>query len=793
LVSAAPPPVTGLGCLLLLIAIMMGSGPAFARGESIPKGAQPVRTTAPTLTGMPTVGQTLSCSTGAWAGEPSSFGFLWLRDGNPVAGQTGSTYVVQQVDVGHSISCRVTASVDAGAYTIIGLPSGPYKVSFRAGSSGAGVEVGNYLTTYFHQEFAHSEANSVSVTAGAVTPGIGVAMPAGGEITGTVTDAVTHAGVAGINVCAETEGPPNGCTTTDAAGDYTLSGLATGSYSVWFSHNSPRRGGWSWAEFYNGRAKRGEADEVAVTAGNVTTGIDAEMHTGEITGTVRSAADTSPLAGVEVCAISAGEPLTACAPTNAAGEYTIGSLGGGAYLVQFGTSGASGGNYITEFYERTSSPSTAAHVMVVPGNTTAGIDAELETGGEITGRVTSESTHTPIEGVTACIVYTSASFESGPCEKTNGAGEYVLAGLAAGLYQVEFYTEWDGSSAPYLGEYFDGASSRAEATSVAVSAGTVTNGVDAELEIGGQITGTVTSAATGAGVGGIDVCALASAGMASRCGPTDAAGHYSLSGLASGSVEVRFIRGQGEPGNYLSQLYAGQVTNSAATHVPVTAGAVTSGIDAHLLAGGIITGRVTSAAGAGIAGVMVCAEYAGAFGEAFRNQTWGGDTECGVSSASGGSATATSNALAVQPGSSSSHFKLLKARFDPRTGMLDFYFNVVTAGRFRWRLSFPNADIGFAQTAARSATHGRRPCRHGYVMHRGRCLPALVAFSSGTREVHSGTVELQVRPDALARRALRGRRVLHVRGPFTFQSSLGGPPFAHAVALAVHENKTRTR
>jgi len=66
-------------------------------------------------------------------------------------------------------------------------------------------------------------------------------------------------------------------------------------------------------------------------------------------------------------------------------------------------------------------------------------------------------------------------------------------------------------------------------------------------------------------------------------------------------------------------------------------------------------------------------------------------------------------------------------------------------------------------------------------------VAALVALSDGTHKVHSGDVEVKIRPDASCLRALRAHRVLHVRGKLTFQSSLGGPSVAHKIALEVRE------
>lgn len=74
----------------------------------------PASTAAPTLTGTPVVGQALSCSQGSWSHEPTYLAYQWLRNGTPIAGQTGSTYTVQAADPGKSITCVVWAGNGAG-------------------------------------------------------------------------------------------------------------------------------------------------------------------------------------------------------------------------------------------------------------------------------------------------------------------------------------------------------------------------------------------------------------------------------------------------------------------------------------------------------------------------------------------------------------------------------------------------------------------------------------------------------------------------------------------------------
>jgi hypothetical protein len=79
----------------------------------VPK--KPTNTSAPGLSGTPTVGQTLTCSKGTWTGIATlTYAYKWLRDGGAIAGPTGGTYAVQAADQAHGLSCEVTATNPKG-------------------------------------------------------------------------------------------------------------------------------------------------------------------------------------------------------------------------------------------------------------------------------------------------------------------------------------------------------------------------------------------------------------------------------------------------------------------------------------------------------------------------------------------------------------------------------------------------------------------------------------------------------------------------------------------------------
>jgi hypothetical protein len=80
-------------------------------------GRAPENTEAPQVSGVPAVGEALTCLRGAWTGAPPPvFSYQWLRDGTEIASATAGTYAIAGEDRGHSISCRVTARNSAGAF-----------------------------------------------------------------------------------------------------------------------------------------------------------------------------------------------------------------------------------------------------------------------------------------------------------------------------------------------------------------------------------------------------------------------------------------------------------------------------------------------------------------------------------------------------------------------------------------------------------------------------------------------------------------------------------------------------
>lgn len=762
-----------LGRWLLVVLTLLLAGSSSASAAPAPT---PVNTSAPTLTGSPTPGQVLGCSPGSWSGNPSSFSYAWLRDGSPIAGQTGSTYLVQTADQGHSISCSVTATNSGGEYTIAGLPSGSYQVSF--GHPLGVIVEGNYLSQYFNGQSSAESANLVSVTAPSMVSGIDAQLQPGGQITGKVISAVTHAPAANIEVCARNSTLVFGsCAVTDSAGDYTIVGLPSGSYEV----EAPAVGGVIVKEDCSSKAACPEqnylgtgAEAVPVTAPNTTSSIDLELQPGgQITGKVTDAKTHLPVASVLVCTYQGEitEFQRGCATTGADGNYTISGLTSLEHnTLTFDARNCVEGegcarlNYL---------PQTIKAVSVTAPNTTT-VDTELRPGGEITGTVTSTATHAPVAGAEVCAVEAEHEIEHS-CARTNAAGQYTVAGLPSGSYEVSF------RSSEYQEE---------QTFSVSVTAPSTTTGVNAELQPKprGKITGTVTDAVTHTPIANIQACIYQEGVQWGLwgCPTTNSAGEYSLK-VPSGTYKVVFTTTTGlcallgavgctEP-DYLSQTIGA---------VSVTAPNTTTGVNAQLQPGGEITGRITSAAAhTGLEDVAACAY-----------STTESFAACGTTNGAGGSASASSPAVTVtgstsgskSTGGATARSTTIQAALNAalQSGKLPTIASLLGGGHYSLSFTAPQAGTLTVEWVINKAmASSRGGSRH----HRSRRV-VIATGSQHFSSLGSGTVRLRL--TVAGRKLLKNRKTLLVTETLTFTPTTGSPQTARCV-IRLRSGRTRPR
>jgi hypothetical protein len=302
--------------------------------------------------------------------------------------------------------------------------------------------------------------------------------------------------------------------------------------------------------------------------------------TGSITGTVSGADTHAGLQGVEVCASrfveteeGEGEWAESCDETDAAGDYEIEALEADDYEVEFRPGGLPYfGQYRDELVSVGTGPST-------------GIDAELEPAAAIAGTVSAAGQ--PVEEDEVC-AWRLPEAKRGRCAETDEDGHYAIKFDTPGDFRVEFQ-----ATGNYATQYFDHKRHAPEADAVTATLGVVRPGVDAALEAGGAIQGTV-RASSGELLPEVLVCAVEASSLEPEaCDETGVFGQYSVDPLATGTYKVGFsvelgkeFFGEelflGENDGFQTRFYNEQTTLAAASPIGLVAPGSVSGIDAHL-------------------------------------------------------------------------------------------------------------------------------------------------------------------------------------------------------------------
>lgn len=448
-----------------------------------------------------------------------------------------------------------------------GVPAGSYRLKF-SGPSG-------YLDEYYNDQPTLETATVVSVGATEFRSGLNAVLARGGSISGKVTNAAGGAPVAGASVRAS--GPGSGFDFTDAAGNYTISGLPSGSYTVTAGPSS---------DTVNLVAASAEA---AVTAPGATAGVNLTLAPGgTLTGRVVGPGAT-PLQGITVYLSNDDGSYQEYVSTKADGIYSATGLPSGAYTVLFRPS-----KYIPEAYNNQPDFGLADPIIVTAPSTVSGIDAELAVGGAISGKVTEAGSGTPIKDVFVEVL----DGDGGRVETafTRADGTYTVdPTLPSGSYKVRFNADERFASCAFVTEYYSGKPDMAQGDLVSVTAPNVTANIDAAMTRGSIIFGRMTDAATGQPITRGSVRIYDASGEGVMFGRlTFLGGYRTQTALPSGTYSVQF---RDNDGGYIDEFYDNKLSRGTATPVVVTAPNDVLGIDAALEKGGLISGRVTSGGG----------------------------------------------------------------------------------------------------------------------------------------------------------------------------------------------------
>lgn len=419
---------------------------------------------------------------------------------------------------------------------------------------------------------------------------------------GAIAGKVTGGGKPLKGICVIAYGASFGQVRTSKTGQYLITKLNPGRYTVFFQANFCSKNSGNWLpQIYkgiNGPGFRSRPTRVQVTAGKTTGGIDAALQLGgQISGTVRSQRGKTLS---RVCVFAQGKDgrffVAGEAASGKNGGYSMHSLFPGKYQVAFVPRFCGNtGNVVPQWWRNSATRKHAATIVIKRGLIVRHVDAALHPGAILSGVVRAGGPHGALlKGI--CVFVEPTSRQDFPVfafARTDKHGSYRVIALTTGKYRV-FFDRGCGNNGNVL----------PVRRSVSLVAGHTTSGFDAFLPPGAIITGTVTNT-HGTPVPGICVSASGASFGGSR---TNAEGKYSIIALQTGGYTVSFSGGCGNPGSYAPQFYRGQANLGGANRVSVTAGHTTPGIDATMQPGGTITGVVTDTSGHRLNRVCVLVE-----------------------------------------------------------------------------------------------------------------------------------------------------------------------------------------
>lgn len=514
----------------------------------------------------------------------------------------------------YSYVIRTTVSAVDGAYRFGLLGVGFYRLRFSDPTRQLG-------TLYYPTALSLAEAQDIPV-AGVDVTNVDVTLPLAGAIRGAVTSDVqipfgryiTLYVLRGVEQKWDTVAYTySALTPVTPTVNYLMGGLAPGVYKVcaydyFSSYETPYR-------CYNNVAAGIQyGNDVAVTGGNTTTGIDI---------TLDGDADLASISG-RVTALNGGalptltvqllrrDPnweypflyLLRWAQTNANGVYTFTHLPPAAYVVGFGGHAS---NYIQEYYKDAPTIEAATPITVARYEQRSGVDASLSPGGLITGQITilGESAG----GFGSVYIYaTPVKIDPSYCCNYSGysdsAGNYRIAGLPPGVYTVAANAYLAGVDMYFSGYY--GGKDSVSAIPITISGAVTVPGIDVDMgqgafeaRIAGQVTDSKAQPLTGIKV------EIYRAGFEQK--PfyhtvTGGDGHYSIDGLLDAGYQIGF---RDPAGVYGSEFYTGARTIwEAAVLYPTGARPLTQ-VNASLLRSGGLSGRATYTDGIGAPNVNV--------------------------------------------------------------------------------------------------------------------------------------------------------------------------------------------
>ncbi|MCK9409389.1 MAG: carboxypeptidase regulatory-like domain-containing protein, partial [Bacteroidetes bacterium] len=445
---------------------------------------------------------------------------------------------------------RYTTSDDSGYYKIH-LRSGMYSLSVYA----------DYYQSIF--EFTVNITDAVSVK--------NISMKRTGSISGMVTD---EQGKPMPNISVTVQDSLNNFWTVDytnSAGKFVIDGIQTGQYFAVARSNGYVQ------QWYNNTLSMDSADAIPVTFGYDTPNINFVLSRGgSFSGSVKDKNGT-PVSNAEVFAIDSTSYLYSLAFTNDSGNYIVNGLSTNNYYAI-----VSSDNFLEQWYNGASDIITATTIPVIINTNTPHINFIVQTGGVITGSVTTPLGN-PIAGVTVSVL--DSNYYYVESAHTDPSGNYAVKKLPVGkkLYVTA-------SKDQYSQRWYNNVETYALATPLIFQDDEWKENINFTLPKAASITGMVKNT-SGVGISYASIYAVNSTGSYFSVSANNA-GAYTLNNIPGGKYIV-----SASSYEYLEQWYNQQSSRLNADTISVLNEQTVLDIDFSLAKGGKISGSVQNSNG----------------------------------------------------------------------------------------------------------------------------------------------------------------------------------------------------
>ncbi|MGO4804479.1 hypothetical protein AB4089_05065 [Arthrobacter sp. 2MCAF15] len=319
-----------------------------------------------------------------------------------------------------------TAPVAAdGSYRITGLGANTYTLRVVPGDTGL-------VETWLGGATDRLAARQINIAAGSRTQGLDIALRKPAKLQGTAVFPAGSVPETGFVEVYSPEGKRLARTSSGADGSFAVPAFPAGAVKIRFG---PDSGASAMASTWYPTAGDLAAGEAVVMAeGEQRTGFKLKIQRGgSITGTVSGA---SPQDGVSVSVREPSGRQVKSGVPDKTGRYTLRGLNPGAYKVLF-TAFDNKTKLMPQYYPQVPvnlGPSAGADVVVTADKSTAGVNARMFGGGEITG--TLRGTHGEEYPFAAVNVESTSAAIAVRYGLSDEHGRFTLAGLPDGDYTL---------------------------------------------------------------------------------------------------------------------------------------------------------------------------------------------------------------------------------------------------------------------------------------------------------------------------------------------------------------------